>query len=303
MFCMGIDGGGSTLRIGIYGEKQECIHLHELSETANPSVLGFDQAEVLLKSSLIQSLSDAGIDSSSVHFVGAGMAGAAQNPDWLRNVLTKAMPHSKITVAPDYEIALIGAHGERFGVLILSGTGSVAFGINATGKSFHSGGWGYLLDDGGSGYSLALEMLKSATRVADGREEKTDLYQRTFEYLNICSPDDLITWIYNPERSTREISQMAPLVLSSAAAGDLVAKRIIEDGAEQLYQLYLNVVKRLDFSDPPVMFSGGLLSSDTILRRLLMQKIGLKNAPSPKFSPVAGAALMAQLFQNIQPTS
>lgn len=303
MFCMGIDGGGSTLRIGIFGEKQECHHLHEFSETANLSVLGFDQAEVLLKSSLIQFLSDAGIDSSSVHYVGAGMAGAAQNLDWLRDVLIQAMPHAQISVAPDYEIALIGAHGERFGILILSGTGSVAFGINATGKSSHSGGWGHLLDDGGSGYSLALEMLKSATRVADGREEKTDLYQRIFEHLKIFSPDDLITWMYNPERSTREISQMAPLVFLSAAAGDLVAKRIIEDGAEQLYQLYLNVVNRLDFIDPPVMFAGGLLNSDTLLRRLLMQKIGLNIAPSPKFSPVAGAALMARLSQNIQPTS
>ena len=154
---------------------------------------------------------------------------------------------------------------------------------------------GYLLDDGGSGYWLGLEMLKSATRVADGREKKTELYRKTFQHLKFSVADDLINWIYNPERHNREISQMAPLVLACADAGDLAAKRIIEDGAEQLYQLYLNVVEKLDFSDPPVMFAGGLLSSDTLLRRLLMQKIGLNNVPSPKYSPVAGAALMAHI--------
>ena len=88
---------------------------------------------------------------------------------------------------------------------------------------------------------------------------------------------------------------MATLVLKAASTGDLAAVRIIEGGEVHLHQLYLSVVKRLDFTEPPVMFAGGLLSSDTLLRRLLMQKIGLINAPSPKYSPVAGAALMAYL--------
>ncbi|MEY8207933.1 MAG: hypothetical protein RPT10_08985, partial [SAR324 cluster bacterium] len=112
MISIGIDGGGSTLRVGIFTENMECLHLHELAETANPSVLGFSQAEELLRSSLTQTISDAGITSSKVQYVGAGMAGAAQNPDWLRNVLTSVLSHAQITVAPDYEIALIGAHGK-----------------------------------------------------------------------------------------------------------------------------------------------------------------------------------------------
>ena len=300
MFCIGIDGGGSTLRIGIFGERQECLHLNELSETANPCVIGFEKSEVFIKSELLKTIRSAGIKSSEIHFVGAGMAGAAQNPDWLRNVLIQAIPHAQINVAPDYEIALIGAHGKRFGILVLSGTGSVAFGVNKKGVSSHSGGWGYLMDDGGSGYWLGKEMLKSATRVLDGLEEKTSLFFQTFDHLKISSSDDLITWIYNPERKNKEISKLAPLVLSSAEKGDYLAQRIVEDGAEKLYQLFLSVVRKLEFSNPPVMFSGGLLNSNTILRSLLMQKIGLKKVPSPKFSPVAGAALMAKLSTNIQ---
>ena len=297
MFSLGIDGGGSTLRIGIYGESLKCIYLLELSETANPNVLGFSQAEELLKSTLQKTIDEAGIAPSTVHFVGAGMAGAAQNPDWLSAILNQSLPHAQITVAPDYEIALIGAHGERYGVLVLSGTGSAAFGINSSGESAHSGGWGYLLGDGGSGYWLGLEMLKSATRVADGCMEETSLYQQTLTHLKISALEELISWIYNPDRNNREISQMAPLVLACAAAGDLEAYRIVEDGAEHLYQLYLNVVKRLDFANPPVMFAGGLLSSDTLLRRLLMQKIGIEKVPVPKFSPVEGAALMVNLLK------
>ena len=299
MISIGIDGGGSTLRVGIYTENMECLHLHELAETANPSVLGYSQAEELLRSSLTQTISDAGITSSKVHYVGAGMAGAAQNPDWLKNVLSSVLSHAKITVAPDYEIALIGAHGKRYGILVLSGTGSVAFGIDASGESAHSGGWGYLLDDGGSGYWIGLETLKSATRIADGREEETGLYEQTFAHLKISTPDELISWLYNPETKNQEIAQMAPIVLACAATGDLEALRIVEDGAEQLYQLYLSVIKRLEFGGTPVMFAGGLLSSDNLLRRLLMQKIGLEKVPTPKYSPVEGAALMANLLKHL----
>ena len=298
MFSIGIDGGGSTLRCGIYCENLKCVHLLELSETANPSVIGFAQVEELLKYALSKTLEEAEISSSNVSHVGAGMAGAAQNPDWLSAILTQSLPHSQITVAPDYEIALIGAHGKRFGILVLSGTGSAACGIDTSGESVHSGGWGYLLDDGGSGYWLGLELLRSATRVADGCREKTGLYQQTFAHLKISTTDELISWLYNPETKNQEISQMAPLVLASAATGDLEALRILEDGAEQLYQLYLSVVKRLDFKGTPVMFAGGLLSSDTLLRRLLMQKIGLEKVPTQKYSPVEGAALMANLVKH-----
>jgi N-acetylglucosamine kinase-like BadF-type ATPase len=299
MISIGIDGGGSTLRVGIFTENMECLHLHELTETANPSVLGFSQAEELLKSTLNKTLDEAGISSSNIRYVGAGMAGAAQNPDWFRAILTQSLPHAQIIVAPDYEIALIGAHGERFGLLVLSGTGSAAFGIDASGESAHSGGWGYLLDDGGSGYWLGLEMLRSATRVADGCMEKTGLYQQTFTHLKISTPDELISWLYNPETKNQEIAQMAPLVLACAATGDLEALRIVEDGAEQLYQLYLSVIKRLEFGGTPVMFAGGLLISDNLLRRLLMQKIGLEKVPTPKYSPVEGAALMANLLKHL----
>ena len=66
----------------------------------------------------------------------------------------------------------------------------------------------------------------------------------------------------------------------------------------KLYQHYFNVVKSLNFTCPPVMFAGGLLSSDNLLRRLLMQKIGIEKVPISKYSPVEGAALMANISKN-----
>ena len=295
MLCMGIDAGGSTLRVGVFSETLECLHLEEFQETANPSIIGFEKVGRLLRSSVLETLQKASLEPAEVHCIGAGMAGAAQATEWLKKEFASLFPQSRITVAPDYEIALIGAHGKRYGILILSGTGSSACGINGSGESAHSGGWGYLIGDEGGGYWLGLQTLKSAANAADGFEEKTELYQKIFEHLNIFHPDDLISWTYNPETTNRKIAQISELVLAVASSGDPVASKIVESGARHLFQLYLNLVDRLNFNDPPVMFAGGLLNSETLLQQLLMKKIGLKDAPCPKYSPVAGAALMAQM--------
>ena len=248
---MGIDAGGSTLRVGLFTETLECLHLEEFQETANPSIIGFEKVGILLRSSLVETLKEASVEPSEVQCVGAGMAGADQAAEWLKKEFVSLFPKSRITVAPDYEIALIGAHGKRYGILILSGTGSSACGINGEGDSIRSGGWGYLIGDEGGGYWLGIQTLKAAANVVDGFEEKTELYQKIFHHLNISHPDDLISWTYNPGTTNRKI-------------------------------------------DPPVMFAGSLLTSDTVLQKLLMKKIGLNDVPIPKYSPVAGAALMAQ---------
>ena len=292
---MGIDAGGSSLRVGLFSETLECLHLKEFQETAKPSIIGFEKVGILLRSYLIETLKEASVEPSEVKCIGAGMAGADQAAEWLKNEFVSLFPKSTIKVAPDYEIALIGAHGKRYGILILSGTGSSACGINRSGESAHAGGWGFLIGDEGGGYWLGLQTLKVAAKAADGFEKKTELYQQIFEHLNISHPDDLISWTYNPETTNRKIAQISELVLEVASRGDPVATKIVESGAEHLFQLYMNLVDRLNFIDPPVMFAGGLLTSESLLQQLLMKKIGLKEAPRPKYSPVAGAALMAQM--------
>ena len=295
MLSIGIDAGGSTLRLGVFSETLECLHLEKFQETANPSITGFEKVGRLLRSSVIETLQKSSVEPAEVQFIGVGMAGAAQAREWLKNEFVSLFPQSRITVASDYEIALIGAHGKRYGILILSGTGSSACGINGLGESAHSGGWGYLIGDEGGGYWLGLQTLKSAANAADGFEEKTELYQQIFQHLNISNSDDLISWTYNPDTTNRKIAQISELVLEVASSGDPVAIKIVESGAENLFKLYLNLVDRLNFIDPPVMFVGGLLTSETLLQQLMMQKIGLKDVHCPKYSPVAGAALMAQM--------
>ena len=115
---MGIDSGGSTLRVGVFSENLECLHLEKFQETANPSIIGFEKVGGLLRSSLLETLQKSSVEPAEVQFIGVGMAGAAQAREWMKNEFVSLFPQSRITVAPDYEIALIGAHGKRYGILI-----------------------------------------------------------------------------------------------------------------------------------------------------------------------------------------
>ena len=142
---------------------------------------------------------------------------------------------------------------------------------------------------------MGLQAIKAVANVVDCFEEETTLYEKIFHYLNISQSHELISWIYNDQTTNRNIAQISELVLAAASNGDPVASKIIESGAEHLFQLYKNLVERLNFIDPPVMFAGGLLNSETLLQQLLIKKMGLEYAPCPKHSPVVGAALMAQM--------
>src|SRR6185295_15071152 len=113
---------------------------------------------------------------------GVGIAGASviHSEDWLREVFSTIMPGVPFVPSSDLEIALVGALGERRGVLVLAGTGSAGFGINLAGQSLQVGGWGYLLGDEGSSYWIGMQALQMLTRLADGRADVVPVFSARF---------------------------------------------------------------------------------------------------------------------------
>lgn len=136
---MGIDGGGSNLRVVIVDERMNELALQR-STTANPSVIGFDTSKTLIQQTIREALSQANMD--TVDAVGIGIAGAAatRSQDWLESLVLEVLPETHIVASSDAEIALVGALGQRHGILILAGTGNIAYGVNTKGESAYLGG-------------------------------------------------------------------------------------------------------------------------------------------------------------------
>lgn len=296
---MGIDGGGTHLRVAICDAAMEVLAQGEYS-AANPSSLGQDAAAEHIRRAMRDTLDRAAVTSADISAVGVGIAGAAANHsgDWLNEVVRAVLPDAVVALSSDFEIALVGAHGRRYGLLILAGTGSAVFGVNAAGASVQVGGWGYLLGDEGSGFWIGMEALRMLTYTADGRSgaaSESWLPQRLMEMLKFRTPRDVIKWLYaQPASRVTEVARLAEIVLAEAANGDAGARQIVEGAAAHLAGMARAVLRRSNEIALPIAFAGGLLEQDNLLRRHLCDQLGLSEAPVRRYPPVVGAALLAQ---------
>jgi glucosamine kinase len=294
---MGIDGGGSNLRVTIVDENLQ-IQAESQHASANPSIVGKSESAYRIQYTMRDAMARAKLAPQDVRAVGIGVAGASasHSADWLIGVVSAVAPKALIVPSGDMEIALVGSHGERRGVLILSGTGSVAYGINAEGKNMQVGGWGYLLGDEGSGYWLGWQSLQRMVQAADGRAEAPSYRKRILQELALAREKELITWLYAaPVPRTREIAALAPFVLQAAETGDAFALELVERAAHELEAMVRTVQKHLGLTVPPVAFAGSLLTNLNPLSDRLCKLLDLSMLPEAKYTPVIGAALLAKL--------
>ncbi len=294
-YVMGIDGGGSAVRVVIM-DARLAVCGQSQGGSVNPNVVGREAAAQAIQSAIHSTLANAQMLQEKVAAVGIGIAGASQAhfKEWLHQVVARDLPGAQVIISSDYEIALIGAHGERRGVLVLAGTGSLAYGVNSRGETALVGGWGYLLGDEGGGYWLGMEALRAVVRMADGRGAKTSLAQPVFDTLQLQQPRDVVLWLYQTDTPRiRQIAQLALLVLEHAAAGDAVAEQIVTTGARELALCARAVLQRLHMELLPIAFTGSLLSAPNPLSNLLCSLLGLPGIPTARHSPAEGAALLA----------
>ena len=293
MYLIGIDGGGSTVRAAVTDETLTILG-QARGEGVNPNTVGRDHAARTIQQVLKDAAALARVHTDQIHAVGAGIAGALTAPfhEWLMQTLRDVLPLAQIYITTDMEVALIGAHGERRGVLVAAGTGSAAFGVNDRGESLLVGGWGYLLGDEGSGAWIGLQALKQVVQASD-RALPSMLAERVFDLLQVSEARELVSIIYQPNvPAAPRLARFAPLVLELADS-DEAAQQIVMEAAAHLADLVDILKHRLKMDNPAVRFGGGLLSGVNPLTSALQARLGLDVFPTAVYPPEIGAALYA----------
>jgi len=160
------------------------------------------------------------------------------------------------------------------GIVVNSGTGSFAAGINNKGAYARAGGWGCIVGDEGSAYDIGLKAIKMAFRSFDGREKDTVLLEILKRRFRIKQLDDLVSQIYNTRLTVEEIAAVTPLVIR-AAQKDRVSRTILNEAGSQLGELVCAVAIRLKMTGQefPVAAVGGSFRSGGYLLRALKSKI------------------------------
>ena len=296
---MGIDGGGSKLRIAITDADLRPLASIE-SAPANPSVIGHDKARALIRHEIAGALRQARLQPQDIAAAAIGIAGASNlhSEDWLLETVKPALPDALIVPSSDLEIALVGSLGQRQGILLLAGTGSAIYGVAPGGQRLQIGGWGYLLGDEGSGYWMGSQLLRHIiARHDQGASSKDDALTRAcMDVLGLTEPRELIAWLYrSKEPPATRIASLAELVLNAVTDGSKWAAICVESAAEQLTQQVNLMRSRLNYENAPIAFAGGLLDNDNALSQRVTQRLGLPQRPIARHSPVIGAALLATM--------
>jgi N-acetylglucosamine kinase-like BadF-type ATPase len=182
-------------------------------------------------------------------------------------------------------------------MVLIAGTGSACYGVAADGRRHWCGGWEHRADDAGSAYWIAIEALRAAVRVEDGRLPPSKVRDLVFGRWPLAEPRALAERICRPDIDRASLAALAPDVIALAAS-DALARSIVERAGEELAQLVAVTAARLFAPQPSeLILTGGLARSGPPFTPLLVSRIetmarGVK-VVEPELPPVLGAVIEA----------
>jgi glucosamine kinase len=272
---VGVDGGGSKTHAIVADEGAS--HLGEVVGPGSAVRPGeVERSADVIAHTVQDALASCEMTHVTPKVLCVGVAGAGREPE--RQALWQALASrelaDEVVIHADFAIALDDAFGEGPGVLLVSGTGSVAFGRGPSGQSARCGGWGPVCGDEGSGQWIGRRALSVVTGSADGREPETALVGAVLTAAQLNEPQELIAWA--AQATPAQLASLAPVVSSVAEAGDLRANSIISLAVEELV-LHIRTLSRQLFGDEraatPVALTGGMLTKGTTLRKRLEHRL------------------------------
>jgi N-acetylglucosamine kinase-like BadF-type ATPase len=306
MYVLGIDGGG-TKTIGVISDSSGHIYAKEQVGATNQNGVDIKAVEQEL-SALIQSLKNQNLLAfNQLDTVFAGMAGVDRPEARLvmKNILTKLLPEqTDIVIDNDGVNALYSGTLGAPGIVQISGTGSITFGINECGERKRVGGWGYLIDDEGSGYAMGRDALTAVFKAFDGRAPKTILSDLILAQFQVQKEPDLIKHIYEAGKTRAVIAPISKIVFHAYDLGDEPAKQIIQQASERIAESISSLKKQLFDEKPiPVILAGGVFNRTDVMAPDLdreLQKVNCRvNLMKPQMDPVGGAVTAALKYKNI----
>jgi glucosamine kinase len=269
-FFLGIDGGGTKTRCVVGDEKSELGA--GTSSSSKVQRVGEAYARDALAGAVNEACVQAGISPRQIVRTCAGITGAAR-PEIagvMRDLMT-SMVGGHVEIVGDIEIAFEDAFGSGSGVMLIAGTGSIAFGRNEKGESARAGGWGYPISDEGSGQWIGAEAVREALRARDCGHPG-GLLNDLIEKLGASSFEDFIVRL-NANPSV-DFATLFPIVLAASDGGDGAAREILTRAGCELASMAGTVIERL-FHEQSVSVAthGGVFASSAIVRESCAQEL------------------------------
>ncbi|WP_434748389.1 BadF/BadG/BcrA/BcrD ATPase family protein [Paenibacillus amylolyticus] len=309
----GIDGGGTKTDAAIISEFGDILATARGGATNPHSV---SPQEAIMELLRILDL----LFSSNINFLShcdsicLGMSGIAENQErhWIASHVQDYMKNKKDTldsgsktctvwVVTEGEIALMASLGQPHGLLAISGTGSIIYGITPEGEVCRAGGWGHLLGDEGSGYRIGQRTLQTVMQSYDGVLPPTTLTSLVQQELQVKHAPDLKQLVYQPDWTKSSTASIARLTIEAASAGDQTALVLLIEEACQLAETAKALIRQhVSFHTAPMALSGSIFRNSSQFRNTFVQQLAEIYdsqqivCPEDTPAPAVGAALLAR---------
>lgn len=290
IFYVGIDGGGSKTDIIIKDESGKYIGRY-ISGPSNVSV-SINGAYNSIYNGLVEVFKEIGITFPEQNrnykvYAGLGLAGL-EDIDAYNEFVIKLTFFDDFIIKTDALVACLGAHNGRDGMIVVIGTGSVAFAI-FNNKGHRIGGWGFPYSDEGSGAWIGCEAIRQTMYYYDKRIDKSEMFEEILDLYD-NNVDKLISWA--AKAKSTGYASLFPLVLKYFNKNDIVAINLINMAAKQIEQLIDSMDKRLGNSSLKIALIGGV---SKFIAPLLREDLK-KRFQNPILSPAEGAILLIEKY-------
>lgn len=298
LYRIGIDGGGSKT-LGVLIDDSGTIIGKKETGPSNFLSIGLDQAVKNIETVIYELCREKNLSLSDV-LVGIGVAGVGREKD--KRIIAEALMGRNFNFVLDSDayIALMAATEGSDGIAVISGTGSIAFGVKGKVQA-RAGGWGYLLGDEGSGFYIGRRAMIEACRSFDGRESPSKLTEIVLDYFACDNQDDFVHLIYEQPPIRQQVAGLTKRVSDLAnKEKDPLAIRILEDAAKELALAAITVIKKLGLEKEefPLGLIGGVFKTGDFIiepfRKMVLEASPRANIGRCIHDPSVGAALMLE---------
>ena len=274
MRVLGIDAGGTKTVCLLANDRGEIL-AEARGSGANLQVMGELGVEKVLHGVMDETLGEHDIRPAAICL---GIAGVDRPRDAhaITEIMRRIGYKTRTVVVNDALVALVAGAGDQAGVVVVAGTGSIAYGRDAEGHAARAGGWGYLLGDEGGGFWIGRTALSAVVRQFDQRGPATLLTDLVLKQMQLSTPAELIHAIYDHGLQRHAIASLAGVVQHAMEAGDAVAGEILDRAASELAVAAASVVTRLGMRGDvfPTVLAGGIFKGFPSLATALTTRLG-----------------------------
>ncbi|HEY0702343.1 MAG TPA: BadF/BadG/BcrA/BcrD ATPase family protein [Candidatus Acidoferrales bacterium] len=299
-YFLGFDGGGTKTDCFLVDAAGTVLH-RATAGPSNPLRAGYAKAWFTLSDAADFVLERQRLKADDIRGICAGIGGAGRETVARRiaTFLERAFPEAAVLVTTDLAITLDAALGDSKseGIILVVGTGSAAFGRDASGKTARAGGRGPWFSDEGSAFDIGRRAMEAVVRAEEARGPQTALSKKLLTWLGCNDWTRVMDWVIkNPDDV---FPRVFPLVAELGDKGDEVACEILSQAAASLAELAASVIRKLEMHDREILIakSGGTIGRskffDTAIDNHLASLVPRAKIIALQMKPAEAAARIA----------